>query len=636
MTNLSKLKRDRIISYLNELKKVHNDDKSIAALNEIEITLKEKKFGLVFEKHEEQIDELLKENIPVFVEDKSRILITDESLPINPIIEGDNLQALYLLEKTHRGKVDCIYIDPPYNNRNKSWKYNNDYVDDNDTYKHSKWLSLMERRLLIAKRLLNPSDSVLIVTIDEKEFLHLGCLLEDMFPSAKIQMISSVINHGTIARNNEFNRNNEYIFFVMIGDYKIEALEESKNFDEGDVVNWRTLRRTNAKNTRESTKNQFYAIYVDNSTKKIVKIGDPLPLEFDIKNIEEIAGCTPVFPIRDDGTEMMWGMVPEELANRLSKGYVKVCGYYPEKPQKYSLQYLASGTISDIESGKITVNGYNPDGSIDAVYSERRKVMPKTQWDYPTHDARDYGTYMIKKIFLSQSFDFPKSLYAVHDTLRLFLANKPNAVVVDFFAGSGTTLHAVNLLNAEDGGHRVCIMATNNEMSLQEEKMLSERGLKPGDEEWEAHGVARHITYPRSYLSIVGKDIKGKPIDGQYKLFNGEEREMSLGFKSNIKYYKCEWTDRRPNEYLLSNALCLHIKEMLEIQNFIEIDGNENILILNKQDFNDSRSKLHEAKNVWVNQNIIFSADELVLLKQCKYRSIPKEFFGEELKEAGE
>lgn len=636
MRNLSKIKRDKIIDYLNKLKEIHSDDESLIALNEIETTLKEKKFGLVFEKHEEQIDEMLEDNIPIFVEDNSRVLIKDSSLPINPIIEGDNLQALYLLEKTHRGRVDCIYIDPPYNNRNKSWKYNNDYVDENDSYKHSKWLSLMERRLLVAKRLLNPADSVLIVTIDEKEFLHLGCLLEDMFPSAKIQMISSVINHGTIARNNEFNRNNEYIFFVMIGDYKIEALEESKNFDEGDVVNWRTLRRTNAKNTRASTKNQFYAIYVNNKTKKIQKIGDPLPLDFDITDIEQIEGCTPVFPIRDDGTEMMWGMVPEELANRLSKGYVKVCGYFPQKPQKYSLQYLASGTIQDIESGKITVNGYNEDGSIDAVYSERRKVMPKTQWDYPSHDARDFGTYMIKKIFLSQSFDFPKSLYAVHDTLRLFLANKPNSIVVDFFAGSGTTLHAVNLLNAEDGGHRVCIMVTNNEMSVQEEKALTEKGFKPGDEEWESHGVAKHITYPRSYLSIIGKDIKGNPIDGQYKLFNGEERDMSLGFDSNIKYYKCEWTDRRPNDYLLSNALCLHIKEMLEIQNSVEIDNVNNILILNKKDFNTYQPFLEKASNVWINQNIIFTSNEISVLKKSKYKTIPKEFFGEELKEAGE
>lgn len=137
------------------------------------------------------------------------------------LIEADNYHALQLLEYLYAEKVDCIYIDPPYNTGAKDWKYNNDYVDGNDSYRHSKWLSMMEKRLKIAKRLLNPRDSVLIVTIDEKEYLHLGCLLEEMFPSANIQMISSVINPKGTARTNEFSRVDEYIYFVMIGDYKL-------------------------------------------------------------------------------------------------------------------------------------------------------------------------------------------------------------------------------------------------------------------------------------------------------------------------------------------------------------------------------------------------------------------------------
>ena len=132
------------------------------------------------------------------------------------LIEADNYHALQLLEYLYAGKVDCIYIDPPYNTGAKDWKYNNDYVDGNDQYRHSKWLSMMQKRLEIAKRLLNPEDSVLIVTIDEKEYLHLGCLLEEMFPAARMQMISSVINPKGTARSNEFSRVDEYIYFVMI------------------------------------------------------------------------------------------------------------------------------------------------------------------------------------------------------------------------------------------------------------------------------------------------------------------------------------------------------------------------------------------------------------------------------------
>lgn len=216
MANISKIRRDKMIAFLEELKKTHSDDESIRAFNEIENSLIEKKYGLVFEEHTEEVDKRLQEEIPVLCEDKERRICKDENLPWNFIIEGDNLQALYLLEKTHKGKIDCIYIDPPYNTGAKDWKYNNNYMDGNDVYRHSKWLSMMKGRLLIAKHLLNPENSVLICTIDEKEYLRLGCLLEELFPNANIQMVSSAINSKGVARD-EFFRVNEYIFFIRLG-----------------------------------------------------------------------------------------------------------------------------------------------------------------------------------------------------------------------------------------------------------------------------------------------------------------------------------------------------------------------------------------------------------------------------------
>ena len=260
-------------------------------------------------------------------------------------------------------------------------------------------------------------------------------------------------------------------------------MDESKNFDAGDEVNWRTLRRTNAKNVRSTAPNQFYPIYVNEQEKRIVKIGEPIPRELNRVDVPQLEGCTAVFPVRDDGTEMVWGCRPEECRIRLSKGYVRVGGFFPDKPQSYSLTYLTTGTIADIESQKIKTDGYYPDGSIKAYYNERRSVMPKTQWDNLSHDARDYGTNILKTIFPISPFSFPKSLYAVQDALKFFMANKPNALILDFFAGSGTTLHAVNLLNAEDGGKRRCIMVTNNEVSDAESKALREKGFRPGDEE---------------------------------------------------------------------------------------------------------------------------------------------------------
>lgn len=183
MANIAKIKRDRMLAFLEEMKAAHSDDASIRALNEIENHIREKKYGLVWEDHTEAVDEMLDENVPVFCEDTGRRLCKEPTMPWNFIIEGDNLQALYLLEKTHRGKVDCIYIDPPYNTGAKDWKYNNDYVDGNDVYRHSKWLSMMRSRLTLAKQLLNPINGVLIVAIDDNELNTTGLLLQEIFPT---------------------------------------------------------------------------------------------------------------------------------------------------------------------------------------------------------------------------------------------------------------------------------------------------------------------------------------------------------------------------------------------------------------------------------------------------------------------
>ncbi len=168
MANLSKEKRQRMLEFLQKLRQEHTDDESIRAFSEIENHILDKKFGLVWEEHSEQVDNLLKENVPVLCEDHERRLCKDPSLPWNFIIEGDNLQALYLLEKTHKRKIDCIYIDPPYNTGARDWKYNNNYVDTNDSFRHSKWLSMMNNRLTIAKNLLSPDGSI-ICAIDENE-----------------------------------------------------------------------------------------------------------------------------------------------------------------------------------------------------------------------------------------------------------------------------------------------------------------------------------------------------------------------------------------------------------------------------------------------------------------------------------
>ena len=265
----------------------------------------------------------------------------------------------------------------------------------------------------------------------------------------------------------------------------------------------------------------------------------------------------------------------------------------------------------------------------------------KSVWNKKEYNANSYGSKLINKILGEKRFDYPKSLYTVAECIRAAVGSNKNAVVLDFFAGSGTTMHAVSLVNAEDGGTRTCIMATNNEISDAEEKAFSKRDIHKGDDEWEAKGIAKYVTWPRTVCSIEGHDINGKPLKGDYlaKDANGDPIPMSRGFQANVKYFKCDWTPRKPEDYLLSNALCLHIKEMIELQNAIEIDNVKNVVLLNRKDFQNiiMNPEIYEQiENIWVNQNMILDAEELAMLRAKGFKFIPREFFGQELREAAE
>ena len=476
------------------------------------------------------------------------------------LIEADNYHALQLLEYLYAGKVDCIYIDPPYNTGARDWKYNNDYVDNSDQYRHSKWLSFMQKRLKLAKKLLNPNDSVLIVTIDEKEYLHLGCLLEEMFPEAKMQMVSSVINPKGSARDG-FSRCDEYLFFIMFGNGIPSRLPLTNEWAASAIVaasagqddcsamssepprmaepGWTSMMRRGTGSLRTDVPTLYYPIYADPTTKKIVKIGLPIPLGQD--RAEDYDGLVQILPYRANGEQGRWQVGPTELSSRIKQGRIRLGR---ETSYGYVINYLPDGQYNEILNGVYRIHGYADDGSLIA-YKEDNAVdklrMPPTQWKIASHNASENGTALISSILGMKKFSFPKSVYAVRDTLKFFVTNKPTALIVDFFAGSGTTLHAVNLLNAEDGGNRRCIMVTNNEISAEERKGFEARGIKQGDPEWEARGIARYVTWPRTVCSIEGHDVNGNPLKGNYI---GSDIPMADGFKANAVFFKLGFLDK--------------------------------------------------------------------------------------------
>lgn len=473
------------------------------------------------------------------------------------LIEADNYHALQLLEYLYAEKVDCIYIDPPYNTGAKDWKYNNDYVDSSDAYRHSKWLSMMEKRLKIAKKLLNPSTGVVIVTIDEHEVHHLRCLLEEIFSDFYIQMVTCVTN-PTGATQGRFSRIEEYIIYCFAKNAYVDSFSDPMIGENAETkaVRWKSLLRSGTSARREDRKNMFYPVYVDVDKKMVVGSGDAIPLDQE-PSFEEFNGLQVAWPIRTDGSYGRWSVGTDTLRSLIKKGYVQL-GKYDPKRKTYGITYISSETQEMIEKGTVVITGKNElTGVVEIEYAQEHNQAVRTVWYRTRHNAGSYGTNLISSILgKMRNFPFPKSLYAVYDSIATVERHNKDALILDFFAGSGTTLHAVNLLNASDNGHRRCIIVTNNEVSESESKKLFSKGIKPGDSDWEQLGIARYITWPRTVCSIEGHDINGNTLNGEYSELG---LPMSDGFKSNAIFFKLTFLDKT------SVALGRQFRELLPV-----------------------------------------------------------------------
>ena len=371
--------------------------------------------------------------------------------------------------------------------------------------------------------------------------------LEEMFPEANMQMITTVINPSGKAGLG-FSVVCEYIFMVYFGrvedtfskttyDMLFEDTPYIKKHSVG--LKWESLLRSGSGWNPAVRPNLFYPIVIDAEKEQVIDVGlpanlsEPLPREKDGKFL--------AWPIKSDGSYGIWRLEGNTLMSLVNQGFSYVSSFDKER-NTYALKYLMKGDLKRIESGEIEVKRTGKHGEVEITSTYFRKKTPKNVWNVSSHNAgKAGGSDWLNDSIGRNKFSFPKSLYAVYDTLRFFIASKPNALILDFFAGSGTTLHAVNLLNAEDGGNRRCILVTNNEVSADEAKTLTKDGHKPGDDEWEKLGIARYVTWPRTVCSIEGHDVNGEPLKGSYL---GSERPMADGFPANAIFFKLGFLDK--------------------------------------------------------------------------------------------
>lgn len=402
---------------------------------------------------------------------------------------------------------------------------------------------MMQRRLRMAQRLLNPADSVLIVTIDEKEYLRLGLLLEQTFPDAEIQMISSVIMPSGSSRAGRFSRADEYIYFVFIGASTVNHWSTDMLRDASESaahqVRWNGLIRNGEGSHRSRIPSLFYPVFIDAVSGVFHSTGKPLSASVPKESVVAPEGTIPIFPVDGSGRELMWRLHPPTFIDYLAKGYAKL-GRRDPKTGLRSPQYLQRGTVAKLEAGAIEVLGRDDEGALILRYRDGEKTYaPLTSWNRVSHSAAEHGSSILKALIPGRKFPYPKSLYAVEDCLRFIVKNKPTAIVLDFFAGSATTAHAVMRLNRQDGGRRQSISVTNNEVAATEQAALIELGLQPGHPDWERLGICKHIAFPRLAAAISGNVSDGEAIKGEYKFT--DEFPMADGFAANLEYFRLDF-----------------------------------------------------------------------------------------------
>ncbi|MFX3622911.1 MAG: site-specific DNA-methyltransferase [Ectobacillus sp.] len=664
MGNISKKKREQLLEFLNKLREEHEDDEVLFSINKIESELTSIKYGLVWEEHEERVDKEIETKVPVFTEIKEREISSNGSLPYNFLLEGDNLHSLYLLEKTHKNKIDVIYIDPPYNRGKDDFIYDDNYVDEEDTFKHSKWLSFMSKRLNIAYKLLN-SEGVIFISIDDNEMAQLKMLCDSIFGESNC--IGVIIQNKMNSKNDALNiqKNHEYILVyrkqanyidntekpTLISDsYKVKKIyqEGEKYYYLNDPIT--TRGEGGVLNARP---NLGYTVYFNPETNDKIAVcdydvelakvsNDEKAIYKDDKNLIS-KGYIPIRPPRVRGKLGAWTWELDKFnrdkhlivitENKRTKSYSVKKRTFVDKNEVYS------------KDGKLYYNFYGRGNSKSII-------------EFSTND----GTKELNRVLGEKGkFNNPKNLEMIKYLIRLF--PKRDALVLDFFAGSGTTGQAVLELNKSDGGNRRFILCTNNQNNICEE--VTYKRLTNVIEGYKFQGNKETVLYEKSLdiddlynMESIIETVDQieersrqnftriiKKLEGNVLKIVGQDtvEEKVEGIPANLKYYKTDYIEKfdQNENYNIREELLKHIVEMVQLEHGVKIDNKEYIIILSDNEVDKlehEKEKLKKCKTIYLSSQVLLTKKQEKLFDDFDIDlvNIPDYYFEYELREVGE
>lgn len=568
-TNLSKIRRDKMLSTINKIKKNITDESILTNLSMIENELTKKKYGLIWEEHEERVDKELETKIPTFEEIKDKEIVSNPNEKFNFLLEGDNLHSLYLLEKTHENRIDVIIIDPPYNTGGKDFIYNDTFIDAVDSFRHSKWLSFMSRRLTLAKKLLKESG-VIFINIDDNEHSQLKLLCDNIFGEENFITSFPWHNRTSIQNDTDLSINHEYIL----------TYAKKRRYIE------RRLKITN--------KNRW----------------------FDIKEFafQPMSADKSKFSNPDNDPRGIWKADPFDAPAIRPNLTYKIVNpntgetYLPPKGRHWRTEQAKCEALLKDNRIVFGKNGKSKP-QLKVFYDE---VSEKGQVRNSWLDSEEYGTStMAKKELLDilndsnaeNIFSTPKpvSLYKKLLEMSIF-PNVKNPIILDFFAGSGTTGQAVLEYNKEFDKNAKFILCTNNESNICEE-----------------------ITFER-----IARIING---------YTNSKNKHIIGLSSNLKYYRCTYIPRLNTEKEnLSNNLMKNINNLIQLENGINIDNKEIQVYYNEDDFDKFTSNtnlLNVCNKVYISSDILLTFKQSQILKDnnIELYIIPDYYFKDELME---